>query len=117
MLVPTWCHILTKQHLLTKCVVLSLSQLFHEATAVEFLETLLYHADCCEALAEYSLEMIDYSTLAITRLLAGSTEKVSEPSQSLKPSQDLHQKEMTLAFNIGLKCISIIGCIAQHLDR
>lgn len=111
MLVPTWCHISTKQHLLTKCVVLSLSQLFHEATAVEFLETLLYHADCCEALAEYSLEMIDYSTLAITRLLAGSMEKVSETSQ------DLQQKEMTLAFNIGLKCISIIGCIAQHLDR
>lgn len=103
--------------MLTMCVVLSLLQLFHEATAVEFLETLLYHADCCEALAEHSLELIDYSTLAIRRLLAGSREKVSEPLHSLKPSQDLEQKEMTLAFNIGIKCISIIGCIAQHLDK
>jgi hypothetical protein len=97
--------------------ILSLLQLFHEATAVEFLETLLYHSDCCEALAEHSLELIDYSTLAITRLLAGSTEKVSEPSHSMKPSQDLEQKEITLAFNIGIKCISIIGCIAQYLDK
>jgi hypothetical protein len=98
-------------------VVLALLQLFHEATAVEFLETLLYHADCCEALAQHSVELIDYSTLAITRLLAGSTEKLSDPSHSLKPSQDMEQKEMNLAFNIGIKCISIIGCIAQYLDK
>ncbi|GFG31584.1 hypothetical protein Cfor_04769, partial [Coptotermes formosanus] len=101
----------------SKSVFVPYMVLFHEATAVEFLETLLYHSDCCEALAEHSLELIDYSTLAITRLLAGSTEKVSEPSHSMKPSQDLEQKEITLAFNIGIKCISIIGCIAQYLDN
>lgn len=92
-------------------------QLFHEATAIEFLETLVYHSECCEALGENSLELLDYCSSAIIRLLAQSNREVSEPSQTLNASQDLRQKEMTLAFNIGIKCISIIGCIAQHLDR
>lgn len=95
---------------------LCIFQLFHEATAIEFLETLVYHPDSCEALGENSLDLIDYSTSAITRLLAGSKQKVSEPSHNLSASEDLEQKEVTLAFNIGIKCISIIGCIAQHLD-
>jgi hypothetical protein len=94
-----------------------LFQLFHEATAVEFLETLIYHSECCEALGENALELLDYCSLAIIRLLAQSNKEVSEPSQNLNACQDLGQKEMILAFNIGIKCISIIGCIAQYLDR
>ncbi|PNF19693.1 Zinc finger MYND domain-containing protein 10 [Cryptotermes secundus] len=90
--------------------------LFHEATAIEFMETLVYHSECCEALGENSLELLDYCSSAIIRLLAQSEREVPEPSQTLNASQDLGQKEMTLAFNIGIKCISIIGCIAQHLD-
>jgi hypothetical protein len=92
-------------------------QLFHEATAVEFLETLVYHSECCEALGEHVLELIDYCSLTIVRLIAHSNKEVSEPSESLNASQDLGHKEMTLAFSISIKCISIIGCIAQHLDR
>jgi hypothetical protein len=92
-------------------------QLFHEATAVEFLETLVYHSDSCDALGEISRDLIDYSTSAVTRLLAGSQEKVFNSSHNLSASQDLEQKEMTLAFNIGIKSISIIGSIAQHLDK
>jgi hypothetical protein len=92
-------------------------QLFHEATAVEFLETLVYHSECCEALGESSLELLEYCSFAIIRLLGHSNRDVSEPSHTLNASQDLGQKEMTLAFSIGIKCISIIGCIAQHLDR
>jgi hypothetical protein len=91
-------------------------QLFHEATAIEFLEQLVYHSDSCEALGENSLDLIDYSTSAVTRLLANQ-EKVSESSHNPSASQDLAIKEITLAFNIGIKSISIIGCIAQHLDR
>jgi hypothetical protein len=92
-------------------------QLFHEATAIEFLETLVYHSECCEALGENSLDLLDYCSLAIIRLLAQGNREASEPLQTLNASQDLGQKEMTLAFNIGIKCISIIGCIAQYLDK
>jgi hypothetical protein len=92
-------------------------QLFHEATAIEFLETLVYHADSCEALGDSSLELIDYSASAVTRLLARNKENTSESSLNLNAFQDLKEKEMELAFNIGIKCISIIGCIAQYLER
>jgi hypothetical protein len=92
-------------------------QLFHEATAIEFLETLVYHSDSCEALGENSIDLIDYSTSAVTRLLAGSKDEVSQSENNLSASQDLQKKEMTLAFNTGIKSISIIACIAQNLDR
>ncbi|KAJ9585628.1 hypothetical protein L9F63_002573 [Diploptera punctata] len=91
--------------------------LFHEATAIEFLEVLLYHADSCEALGETSLELIDYSVFALIKLLANKcnvdTTKVSD---NFDTSESIKEKQLTLDFNIGIKCISIIGCIAQNLD-
>ena len=94
--------------------------MFHEATAIEVLELLLYHADSCEALGETSLELINYSVSAIVKLLACKfvdSQKDNESSDNLDTTESIKRKQANLDFNIAIKCISIIGCISQNLDR
>jgi len=45
--------------------------MFHESTAVTFLETILYHPDSCEALSDAAVDLLDYSFKAVIRLLSG----------------------------------------------
>ncbi|KAJ4428702.1 hypothetical protein ANN_25695 [Periplaneta americana] len=90
--------------------------LFHEATAIEFLQTLLYHSDSCEALGENAIELIDYCASAITRIIAEGKQEVSKSSETLSGFEDLEHKQRTITFNIGMKCISVIGCMTQNID-
>lgn len=94
--------------------------LFHEATAVSLLEGALFHANGCEALAESSLDLIDYCASAVTRLVGLVERQNSEDSEDTKFSEgageELERQQRDLFFKIGLRCLTILGYIVDKLD-
>ncbi|PSN56601.1 Zinc finger MYND domain-containing protein 10 [Blattella germanica] len=62
--------------------------------------------------------LIDYSASAIVQLLSNKCDDEKDPELTTKTdiSESLEDKQKTLYFSIAIKCISIIGCIAQNLD-
>ena len=44
--------------------------MYHEATAINLLETLLFHRDACEALSDQAVDLIDYCTRKLNPLVS-----------------------------------------------
>ena len=47
-------------------------QLYHEATVVNLLETVLFHREAAEAAEDSILDLLDYCYRKLTQLIAGS---------------------------------------------
>nr|CAD7414929.1 unnamed protein product [Timema poppensis] len=92
--------------------------LHHEATAIALLETLLFHADSCEALGDTCLELVDYATFAVVQLISSPNPPTREESRAevALSSEELMRQREELAFNIAMRCITVLGYIAQNLD-
>nr|CAD7443563.1 unnamed protein product [Timema bartmani] len=93
--------------------------LHHEATAIALLETLLFHADSCEALGDTCLELVDYATFAVIHLISSPDPPSREESRAevaLSSEKELTRQREELAFNIAMRCVTVLGYIAQNLD-
>ncbi|XP_022098393.1 zinc finger MYND domain-containing protein 10-like isoform X1 [Acanthaster planci] len=98
--------------------------LYHEATLVNLLETILYHKEPCEAAADCILDMIDYCYRKITYLIArqesGEEEEEATPTKTSsieeeRGMEELKKQDRKLQFDISIKAVSILRYITDHI--
>ncbi|XP_044746819.1 zinc finger MYND domain-containing protein 10 [Coccinella septempunctata] len=90
------------------------SVLYHEAVCVSLLELVTFHSNCCEALEDNALELLDYCCGNASRLL--SVEFREAPTRE-SPKEELDRQRDNLVFDIGIKCLSIIRYLCETMDR
>jgi hypothetical protein len=94
--------------------------LFHEVNAINLLEIVLYHENSCESLGDVVLDLIDYSVQGVTHLIglmhASYNEKIVEASKEPKDREDLEVQQNDIAFNIGMKCITILSYLSDKVS-
>uniref|UniRef100_A0A336L5D1 CSON004625 protein n=1 Tax=Culicoides sonorensis TaxID=179676 RepID=A0A336L5D1_CULSO len=111
-----------------KVTILIYTVLYHEVVSISFLETLLYHDNSCESLGDASLDLIDYSANACTQLIGlinnGYHETLREELKSAKdvkieiePKSELERQMKDMTFHIGMKSITILSYLVDHLER
>ncbi|KAF7998212.1 hypothetical protein HCN44_009610 [Aphidius gifuensis] len=96
------------------------SVFYHENISISLLENILYHCDSVESLDDSALDLVDYAVDYITRLVFQKKDKSTESSKNIEDIsclEELSQKKMEIEFDIGIKCISIIGYFARFLDN
>ncbi|XP_057328442.1 zinc finger MYND domain-containing protein 10 [Microplitis mediator] len=93
------------------------SVFYHETIAVSLMENILYHCDSVESLDDSALDLIDYAVDYITGIIFDK-----DPDDGDKTEQDesclgeLLKKKKEIEFDIGMKCISIIGYLSSFTD-
>ncbi|XP_006822755.1 zinc finger MYND domain-containing protein 10-like, partial [Saccoglossus kowalevskii] len=98
--------------------------LYHEATLVSFLETILFYRETCEAAEEIILDLIDYCYRRITHLIAkqeageleDNVRKDRVSDSSTNNLEELKHQENTINFDVCIKSISILRYITDHLS-
>jgi len=93
--------------------------LYNEAVIVNLLETILFSCDACEALDDYTIDLVEYCYRTISFLLSLSTElenfKLDELGQT--PKQVHYRFIHTTLLEYGAKCISIVRYLSEAADR
>lgn len=110
--------------------------LYHEATLINLLETILYHQDACEAAGDSILDLVDYCYRRVVWLLLVSQEEHLQSSDSRaepkarssvvqqgsgdldasgKSMEELVEQDKALQFDISIKALSIIRYATDHL--
>lgn len=90
--------------------------LYHEAVVVSLLEICLYHEDGCAALAECTIDLIDYCAHAITQLIGlvhigHCQEDAVAGVETTVAELERHTKD--LQYQIGLRCLTILSFLAD----
>ncbi len=101
--------------------------LYHEATVVNLLEILLYHKHICELGGEKMLELVDYVSRKITRLVGGYDFRIVDPSSKPKsavevadalakrtPQEELAEYFTQIEFNVCLSCVALARLVCEH---
>lgn len=110
---------------LNNCTFLIYAVLYHEVTAVTFLETILYHPNACEALGEAAIDLVDYCVGSITVLIATSNSRniqdeeemeVTAKDEVIDSKKELEQHSNRLKFEIGMKCLTILCYLVDKVD-
>ena len=102
--------------------------LFNEANVCNILDTTLFAQHACEALDETAIDLIDYALRVLSALCSGdiAVPKSNDFKDTLthwKPGDDIpqfpeestvdeiHRLEQDIAFQIAMKCLSIVRYI------
>lgn len=96
------------------------SVLYHENLSISLLENILYHADSVESLDDSALDLVDYAMDYITALVFQTEDEFPEPPKNLDNISciaELSLKRKEIEFDIGIKCISILGYLARFSDN
>ena len=107
--------------------------LYHEATVVNLLETILFYKETCEALEDISLDLIGFCNRKLVRLLANvqayqqelcvmssdleqseSIKRMIEKGQNLMA--ELEEQNKSLNFQIMTHCVTILRHLVSNLD-
>ncbi|KAK3917218.1 Zinc finger MYND domain-containing protein 10 [Frankliniella fusca] len=88
------------------------SVLFHEATSVSLLETVLFHSDSCEALGDTAVDLLDYCMPLLFQVANGF--KKSDESTLTKDA--IKEQEALISFNVGIRCISVLHYLIESMD-
>lgn len=115
-------------HLLEKVTPQSSFQLYmmmyHEAPIATLLETVMFHSDTTESADDFILDLLDYCyrkvTDTIKRLEAGEElykKKYTAENVDKTPSEDLQRQKRDLDFCIGVKAMTILRYICEHLNN
>eukprot|EP00794_Sanderia_malayensis_P007456 gene7455-8278_t len=94
--------------------------LFHEATSLSLLETVLYHKEPCECAGDNILDLVDYCCRKITSLIIrAEKERNQDPDDKVRknPSvkEELERQAESITFNVCLKAISLFSYITDHM--
>ncbi|XP_027002869.2 zinc finger MYND domain-containing protein 10 [Tachysurus fulvidraco] len=96
--------------------------IYHEATVLNLLETILYHQETCEAAEDAVVDLVDYChrklTLLAGRCARGEIHKekgtaIAEMS-NMNSIQDLQNQMACLEFELSLKALSVLRYITDH---
>ncbi|KAL9973838.1 hypothetical protein ACROYT_G020344 [Oculina patagonica] len=90
--------------------------LFHEATVISLLETILYHKEACEAAGDCILDLADYCLRRISLLIAWQEEDQSTNAGDDPSSiEELKKQDRTIFFTVCVKSVSILRYITDCL--
>ncbi|KAM4613699.1 zinc finger MYND domain-containing protein 10 [Polymixia lowei] len=98
--------------------------IYHEATVINLLETIMFHKDSCEAAGDSVLDLVDYCHRKLT-LLASKTSREGPPTlvrhsltgkADASSVQELQIQSAALEFEISLKALSVLRYITDHTD-
>ncbi|XP_060531559.1 zinc finger MYND domain-containing protein 10 [Cylas formicarius] len=92
-----------------ECTFFAYSILYHEGVCVALLELVMFHSDCCEALDEVAVDLLDYVSVAVSKLLNQQTEESA--------NQELIQQRNKISFDIGIRCLTILFYLAENVDK
>jgi len=87
--------------------------LYHEATLVNLLETLLYHEDIVESTDDVCIDLLDYCYRRLVQFTGVKTE-VKDNEKSCK---ELLKQSHSIQFEIAVKAVSIIRYITDVIER
>ncbi|XP_071041503.1 zinc finger MYND domain-containing protein 10 [Parasteatoda tepidariorum] len=106
--------LLTKSQTVMKSNVPIYIVLYHEVTLVSFLEAVLFHEDVFETAADVLIDLIDYCYRKIIKLSSLENESHAD-SRSAEEANVLYEQKKDLDFESGMKCISLLSYMTQHL--
>eukprot|EP00051_Salpingoeca_urceolata_P030802 m.9616 g.9616 ORF g.9616 m.9616 type:complete len:446 (-) comp3562_c0_seq1:26-1363(-) len=94
--------------------------LYHEATVVNLLETVLYHKEALESAEDAILDLVDYCSRRMTYLVAVSEDGAPEQQSSddlldLTGQQQLERQAANLPFDVAVKAVSIARYITDNI--
>eukprot|EP00050_Salpingoeca_kvevrii_P022724 m.131177 g.131177 ORF g.131177 m.131177 type:complete len:454 (+) comp9806_c0_seq5:884-2245(+) len=99
--------------------------LFHEATVVNLLETVLYHREACTSLGDAAVDLLDYCHRRIVFLNSRTEGDVEEENRLNKLSADemmnmtgqeqLEYQTRNLPFDIAVKSVSILRYLTDFV--
>lgn len=90
------------------------SVLYHEAICIALLELVMFHGSCAETLQDTAFDLLDYACGTTAQLL---TNKPQEPEVGETGKNEILRQKDSLAFDIGIRSLSIIRYLAEYLDR
>ncbi|XP_072025986.1 zinc finger MYND domain-containing protein 10-like [Amphiura filiformis] len=94
--------------------------LYHEATLANLLETILYHREPCESAEDCVLDLVDYCHRKITHLIARQEDdresKDDKDNKDKGSMEELKRQDRKLQFDIGIKAVSILRYITDHVE-
>lgn len=100
--------------------------LYHEATAVNLLETTMFYRETCEAAEDCLPDLVDYCYRRLIQLAARSEDPEEEEDEPNDPTlspethtgnmEELQKQEKKLNFEICLKAVSLLRYITDNLE-
>ncbi|CAG5136274.1 unnamed protein product, partial [Candidula unifasciata] len=97
--------------------------IYHEATVVNLLETMMFYKETCEVADEAVLDLVDYCYRKLCYLAARgqNEEDISFPNKEIHSlasnnMEDLERQERSLEFEISIKALSLLRYFTDHLD-
>ncbi|PVD24217.1 hypothetical protein C0Q70_14687 [Pomacea canaliculata] len=101
--------------------------LYHEATLVNLLETIMYHRDSCETAEDFINDLVDYCYRKLCLLVSRNPgeddfEEILKGKQDLTASapissmEELEKQEKQLNFDMCVKALSLLRYFTDHLQ-
>lgn len=98
--------------------------IYHEATIINLLETIMFHKDSCDAADDSVLDLVDYChrklTLLVSKMTREGTAMHDQHNKMEKTSvasiEELQNQNAALEFEISLKALSVLRYITDHTD-
>ncbi|KAM3622208.1 uncharacterized protein V6R79_021821 [Siganus canaliculatus] len=98
--------------------------IYHEATIINLLETIMFHKDSCEAADGSVLDLVDYCHRKLTLMASKATRDdiTTHEQGSLAGKADassieeLQKQSAALEFEISLKAVTVLRYITDHTE-
>lgn len=90
--------------------------LYHEATIINLLETVLFYKESAEAAGDLTLDLVDYCYHRLTWLIANHETVPVEEQSTDDTLKELWQLDCSLNYGISIKALSVLQSIITHLD-
>ncbi|KAG8177747.1 hypothetical protein JTE90_008850 [Oedothorax gibbosus] len=101
---------------IVKEYLVTLQKLYHEVSIISLLEAVLFHEEVMESTCEYLIDLTDYCYRNIISFM--SLETIADLSSDVTNQTEkerLGEQRKQIAFETGVKCISLLSYLAQHL--
>ncbi|KAH9510040.1 Zinc finger MYND domain-containing protein 10 [Bulinus truncatus] len=99
--------------------------LYHEATVINLLETMMFYKETCEVAEDSALDLVDYSYRKLC-FLAAKGQSIedfeeflpdrSDLTQNLSNMEELERQDRKLQFEISIKALSLLRYITDNMD-
>lgn len=93
---------------------------YHEATVVTLLETIVFYSESVEAAEDVVLDLLDYCYRKLTRAIAEKEEmgdEIIDPEKEDPNSlEEIRKQSKKIDFELSVKCISILRYLTDHIE-
>ncbi|KAK3744597.1 hypothetical protein RRG08_062248 [Elysia crispata] len=99
--------------------------LYHEATVVNLLETMMFYKETCEVADDSVLDLVDYCYRKLCFLAAKGNDDENEDflpesgdvtKKMMSNMEELEEQDRRLQFEISIKALSLLRYVTDHFD-